>query len=282
MLINGYTTKAAALRALNKVLEAHGYGKISGLLADPLSNPKVAKNGKLIGVMTFPMHLAPASLGGFNVCAQASEGCKAACLHTAGNPVYMAGKTRSRIAKVQGYFRARTAFMAVLAFEIAAARRKAAKAGMECAIRLNATSDIAWERVPVMIDGGAGSLMEHHPDLSFYDYTKITKRALQAANADPKWPANYHLTFSKAEDNDVDVLAVLRAGGNVSIVFDRKHRLPGFVAPSGTGLAVHPWGGWQVTDGDAHDYRPADPAGCIVGLKAKGDARNDTSGFVMR
>jgi hypothetical protein len=38
----------------------------------------------------------------------------------------------------------------------------------------------------------------------------------------------------------------------------------------------------RVADGDAHDYRPADPTGCIVALKAKGDARHDTSGFVVQ
>ena len=38
----------------------------------------------------------------------------------------------------------------------------------------------------------------------------------------------------------------------------------------------------KITDGDAHDYRPADPNGVIVLLKAKGDAINDTSGFTIR
>ena len=35
-----------------------------------------------------------------------------------------------------------------------------------------------------------------------------------------------------------------------------------------------------VIDGDLTDYRPDDVKGCIVGLRAKGDARGDTSGFV--
>ena len=34
-------------------------------------------------------------------------------------------------------------------------------------------------------------------------------------------------------------------------------------------------------DGDQSDYRPDDPRGVIVALKAKGDARADKSGFVI-
>lgn len=35
-------------------------------------------------------------------------------------------------------------------------------------------------------------------------------------------------------------------------------------------------------DGDRHDLRFLDPKGSIVCLKAKGQAKNDTSGFVIR
>jgi hypothetical protein len=37
-----------------------------------------------------------------------------------------------------------------------------------------------------------------------------------------------------------------------------------------------------VIDGDANDLRFLDPTGVIVGLKAKGAAKKDTSGFVVR
>jgi hypothetical protein len=36
----------------------------------------------------------------------------------------------------------------------------------------------------------------------------------------------------------------------------------------------------RVIDGDEHDYRPADDKGVIVGLRAKGKAIKDKSGFV--
>jgi hypothetical protein len=277
MEINGYPSKAAALRAVNETLETLGFGRVAGLLASPESNPKVAKNGKL-GVLTAPLHLAPFNLSGFQVCPQASKGCAAACLHTAGNPAYMEGKHKSRIAKTQAYFRNRDAFMALLAFEIAALVRKAERLGMTPGIRLNATSDLPWERRTINVDGQDILLMDAFRKVEFYDYTKITKRALAAAhgehaNGNP-WPSNYQLTFSRTEDNDADVAKVLEAGGNVSAVFSLE------VYKRVTSQGV--FRTWDVIDGDEHDFRPADPRNVIVALKAKGDAKKDTSGFTIR
>lgn len=275
MQINGYPSKAAALRAVNETLETLGFGRVAGLLASPESNPKVAKNGKL-GVLTAPMHLAPFNLSGFQVCPQASKGCAAACLHTAGNPAYMEGKHKSRIAKTQAYFRNRDAFMALLAFEIEALVRKAKRLGMTPGIRLNATSDLPWERRTINVDGQDILLMDAFRKVEFYDYTKVTKRALAAAHG--KMPSNYHLTFSKTEDNDADVAKVLEAGGNVSAVFSlERYKL---AMTEGAALVVGEI--VPVCDGDEHDFRPADPRGVIVALKAKGDAKKDTSGFTIR
>ena len=257
-------------------------GKVNGLLADPLSNPKVAKNGKL-GVLTAPLHLAPASLSGFNTCAMASEGCRASCLHTAGNPAAMAGKTRARIARTQLYFNERESFLALLVLEILAHVERAERANMEPAIRLNATSDIAWERVPVLLHGVRfPNVMQAFPGVQFYDYTKIMKRALAAATGANGWPVNYHLTFSLTEGNDVAARQVLEAGGNVAAVFNvrRNWTLPSRFSVDG--LAV------RVIDADKHDFRPDDDQyqrralGVISGLRAKGAAIKDASGFVRK
>jgi len=272
MIINGFKTAAAARRALHDA----GF-PIGSLLARPESNPKVAKNGKM-GVMAAPLHLAPFDLSGYQVCPQASAGCAAACLHTAGNPAYMAQKDASRKVKTQAYFKARNAFMALLAFEIAALSRKARAAGMEPGVRLNATSDLPFEVRTIEIDGTTMRLMEAFPEVQFYDYTKVTKRAI--AWAEGRMPVNYHLTFSRTEDNDADVRRVLEAGGNVAVVMSTKlykdAMSAGFPAILWDRLKNKP-----IIDGDAHDYRPADPKGCVVALKAKGDARKDTSGFVL-
>ena len=42
------------------------------------------------------------------------------------------------------------------------------------------------------------------------------------------------------------------------------------------------WLGLKVIDGDEHDLRFIDPVGVIVGLKAKGKAKKDQTGFVVR
>jgi hypothetical protein len=298
MIINGFASKAAALRHL----KAAGY-PIHTVLATPESNPKVAKNGKM-DVLTAPMHLAPYNLSGFQVCAQASAGCAAACLHTAGNPAYMAQKDASRKAKTVAYFKERDAFMAVLFFEIAALERKANQRNMECGVRLNATSDLPWEKRTVSLQYGPDlpwekrtvslqygpdhpahevNLMQWFNGVQFYDYTKITKRAIAFARG--KMPRNYHLTFSKTEDNDADCIKVLEAGGNVAVVCS----LPVYTTAKATGSLPYPYDTPDAIDGDAHDYRPVDGdrrgnirGGLIVALKAKGDAKHDTSGFVLR
>ena len=267
-MMNYFSSKAAVIRHL----KANGF-EINAGLSKPESNPKLVKN-QLVGVLSAPLHLSPASLSGFNVCAQSSAGCRMACLHTAGNPIYKAGKFKARLAKTQAYFKERAAFVALIAFEIQALEIKAKRLGMQCAVRLNATSDIAWERVAVNVNGkDYKNLMDAYPLCEFYDYSKITKRALAFANRHSTWPKNYHITFSKAEDNDSNVALVLAAGGNVAAVFDK---IPFDMT----------YKNLPIIDGDLHDFRPLDGLGLNggqwIGLKAKGDAKSDTSGFVIR
>lgn len=255
----------AQLKEARATLKAR---KITQLLADPLSNPKVAKGGK-IGVLTAPLHLAPASLSGFNVCPMASQGCIRACLNTAGNPAYAKGKRAARNRKTKAYFQVRDAFMTFLVREIELHERSARKQGMMAAVRLNATSDIPWEKVPVKIGRRTfANIMAAFPRVTFYDYTaRHNRRDL---------PKNYTLTYSLKEDNEHRVSEALANGMNVAVVFNvkRLHPLPGAYELAGIPLAV--------IDGDEHDYRPADPCGAIVGLRAKGKAIKDKSGFVRK
>jgi len=258
---NGYNSKAEVVR----FLKGQGYD-VSNALSKPESNPKLFKN-QLKGVLSSPLHLSPARISGYEVCPQRSSGCTIACLHTAGNPLFKLGKFKARLAKTKAYFEQRNAFVALIAFNIESLAIKAQRLGMQSGVRLNATSDIAWERVGLTVnDKPYKSLMDAFSDVEFYDYTKTTKRAL-AWSKGHHWPKNYHITFSKAEDNDKAVSEVLAAGGNVAAVFAK--------VPS-------EYLGVPVIDGDAHDFRPLDPRGCIVGLKAKGDAKTDQSGFVIR
>jgi hypothetical protein len=167
------------------------------------------------------------------------------------------------MAKTAAFFEQRATFMAQLAKEIAALVRKARRQNMVPVVRLNGSSDIPFERIAV---DGAPSIMALFPDVQFYDYTAVPKRAIAAARG--ATPANYHITFSRKETaaNHVEASTVLQAGGTVAAVFDK---------------VPETWEGYQVIDGDESDLRFLDPAGVIVGLKAKGAARKDTSGFVI-
>jgi len=226
--------------------------------------------GVKAGFLTGVMYMAPADLSGHNVCPQASAGCKTACLGWyAGraNIIKRGDDTNtirdSRLEKTKLYFDDRATFMNLLVKEIKALVRKAKREGLTPVVRLNGSSDIAFERVTWGLN--SFNIMDMFPDVQFYDYTKVTKRALAFAKGN--MPKNYHVTFSATEDNGDACADVLLNGGNVAMVFDK---VPGMHI------------GYTVIDGDETDLRFKDKAGVIVGLKAKGDAKNDKSGFVRR
>lgn len=221
--------------------------------------------GEKLGVMTGILYLAPHDLSGYQVCPKASQGCIKSCLFTAGMGVYSTVQT-ARINKTKWFFEDRPSFMVTLHEDIAKLVKKAAKANMVPAIRLNGTSDIAWEKIAYEYKGVKHrSVMDAFPDVMFYDYSKVPgrKRALELDN--------YHLTFSLSEDNDKDAIQALKDGFNVAAVFSLKKK----DAKPAT------WSGYEVIDGDETDVRFKDgPGGKIVALTAKGQARKDTSGFV--
>lgn len=226
------------------------------LLSAYNANPKVAKNEKL-GKAGAVLHLAPANMSGYEVCQGASDGCRAACLHYAGNPAFANNKTKARVARTKMLFEQRDAFMAQLHKEITAHVKRSKKLGLDPVVRLNGTSDIIWERKKC---GDYPNIMAAFPDVQFYDYTKLYR---------PVDISNYHLTFSLSENNQDKAQAALDAGWNLAVVFQAKALPDTFM-------------GLPVIDGDETDYRPADPKGCVVGLKVKGPkGKADTSGFTV-
>jgi len=251
--------RAALLRAIRRETGL----RVRTLLAAPLANPKLAKNLKL-RILSFPLHLAPAKLGApankpkATVCPGATPGCIAACLHTAGNPAYMKGKAQARRARTLLFWQRKDLFFALLMLEVRAAAAKARRRRMRAAFRLNATSDLQYERYLI---NGRPLIAGIFARLTFYDYTKIARR---------QTPDNYHLIYSLAETarSMREARAELAAGRNVAAVFAGR-RLPAEYL------------GAPVIDGDEHDYIPADPAGVVRGLKAKGAARGDESGFAV-
>lgn len=219
------------------------------------SDIKTSK-GTAFGYLTGIMYLAPANISGFEVCPKRSPGCTSACLFTSGNGNYP--KVRSaRIRKTQLLFQNRVGFLTLLESDIISLIKEATKRNLVPCIRLNGTSDLGWE-------GIARDLMIKYPTIQFYDYTKIVFRMVLFLKG--KMPSNYHLTFSKSEINNNDVKKVLETGGNVAIVFKK---VPEFYQSV------------RVVDGDLNDLRFLDGTNVVVGLKAKGKARIDTSGFVV-
>jgi hypothetical protein len=253
------------------------FGFLSLLTPEGYS-PKTDK-GRARGYATAIMYFAPANLSGYDVCQYRSEGCTASCLNTAGHggvALDSAGLNavqRARIARTRFYFLNRFLFNVMLVREITAHVRRAKARGMTPCVRLNGTSDLPWETLRLN-DGR--TVLETFPDVIFYDYTKHPGRALRHANG--AMPANYSLTFSRSEVNSAECESVLSAGGNVAAVlkFCPCKRTCKHETPAGLEYFDRP-----VVSGDHDDLRFLDPAGVVIGLKAKGRARTDTSGFVV-
>ncbi len=236
-------------------------------------NPKTAKSNKLGDYYTAILHLSPAGESGYQCCAWHSDGCAATCLHTAGDPGFLSGKIRGRFKKTIFLAKQPDLFLQQLNKEISEYREIAINDGRKLAVRLNGTSDIPWESGKYSVKGMLGILMHEFPDVYFYDYTKSPLRMQKSLIG--KFPTNYHLTYSHSEGSDPDKF--LEKGGNVAIVFNvhRRHSLP-LVWQTGSGKKVN------IIDGDKHDLRFLDPRGIVVGLRAKGDALWDKTGFVIQ
>lgn len=270
VIVNATEIRTTTLR------EAFGF---TSLITPEGYAPKTDK-GRARGYSTAIMYFAPADLSGYDVCQYRSAGCTAACLNKSGNGGIelksgeVNGPQKARIARTRLFFLNRFLFNLRLVHEITLHVERARAAGMIPCIRLNGTSDLPWERLR-MNDGR--TVLEHFPDVQFYDYTKHVDRALRFARG--QMPANYHLTFSRSETNADECERVLAAGGNVAAVFkicDCKPKAP-CKHELVDGFAFE---GVPVISGDHDDLRFLDTPGVYVGLKAKGPARADASGFV--
>lgn len=227
------------------------YGRnLLGIQTDAKTSKGVNK-----GYLTGILYLAPASLSGVNICPKSSAGCRSACLFTAGRDRFYS-INRARIVKTLAYHFDTARFVQSIKKSIKSLLVKAKNKDLIPVVRLNGTSDILWERNTDIIQEFSG--------VQFYDYTKIVKRLNFSI------PANYHLTVSLSESNESDALFALSKGYNVAAVFRKE--LPAKYL------------GFNVVNGDSTDLRFLDAQskgrGVVVGLKAKGKAKADTSGFV--
>jgi hypothetical protein len=227
------------------------------------SDSKTIK-GEVFGYYTAIMYLAPANESGeMNTCPNASNGCKSACLYNSGLAGVFPSIKEARIKKTKFFVDNRQEFMETLISDIKKLVTMSHKDKMIPAVRINGSSDLAWESIKI----NGKNLMEHFPDVQFYDYSKSISRMMRFLKG--KFPKNYHLTFSRSENNYEECRKVLRNGGNVAAVFLKN--LP------------EQFMGKTVIVGDDSDLRFNDAKNVIVGLTEKGSkAKKDKSGFVIK
>jgi hypothetical protein len=244
------------------------------------ANAKTIK-GQKRGFMTAVLYLSPGNLSGTELCAMSTlAGCRTACLSTAGRGGIAAGRAtfvapngdtlpdnaiqHARLARTALFNADLPAFMAQLVREIRAFIERAKRLGLIPVIRLNGTSDIRWEDIPVE---GKANIFALFPRIRFYDYTKLPNRRRAIG------VRNYSLTFSYShvpEFAPIVARAVSTYGASVNYaaVFAGK-TLPAYFL------------GREVINGDESDLRFLDRPGVVVGLVAKGKARRNPGTFVV-
>jgi len=226
-------------------------------------NPKLVKGDKLSDkYLSAIMHLSPINT---RICPyQDIAKCKEACLNTAGRGgIFKKGESTNNIQearkrKTDLYLNDRDTFMSLLVKDIQAFVRKCERLNKKPCVRLNGTSDIQWELIPV---DNYANIFEMFSDVQFYDYTKIPTRKVSSIK-------NYHLTWSYSQANDKYARLFEQVPYNKAVVFN--------------GGLPRMFKGMRVIDGDTTDMRFLDKQNRVVGLKAKGLAKKDTSGFVIQ
>jgi hypothetical protein len=226
------------------------------LLTPPYGGAKTKKNK----IPTYILYLAPALQNSFNinVCPKASEGCKKSCLFTAGKAKSFPNINSARTEKTDFMLFDPTKFYRKLAAEISFNYTVAFDE--KIAFRLNGTSDLNhYKQIKRYANFDINTLPKN---VIFYEYTKNLNMAFN-------WLKNFprvNVTFSKSENNWPECEIALNSGINVAVVFNQ---------------VPDSYKGYKVVDGDISDERFNDQKGIIVGLKAKGEAKKDKTGFVV-
>ena len=205
------------------------------------------------------IYLAPDDLadGKRTLCPFAKKaGCSEACLNTAGHGKF-SNVQQARIRKSLLFLNDQQEFMRQLVEDVNKFLKECDRLGKKPALRLNGTSDIQWEHIKVE---GHENIFAMFPQIQFYDYTKIPTRKVEHI-------PNYHLTWSYSEADSKYAALIKNVSNNIAVVF--REALP------------EVFKGFKVIDGDKHDMRFLDETQVVVGLVEKGEAKKDTSGFVI-
>lgn len=245
-------------------------GKSGNRLSFLGTSAKVIKAEK-DNILTHVLYMMAANSSGREACAHRTAGCSSACLVSRVGKMDYPNAIRARARRHASFYADRNRFLCELHAEIDDHIRRARKAGMLPAIRLNGTTDIPWHRLRYTRDGETfPNLHSAFPECQFYDYTKYP-----LALARKNLPENLHLTYSVSEweKSERAALEYLRAGFSAAVVVRMKrHDMPKSFELAGRRIR-------KLVDGDVSDARFTDPPGSLVLLSAKGRARSDNSGF---
>ena len=282
-----------ARKTLQSFAESRGYKKFPKLLTE---NGKTEKSGG-IKVHTKALFLAPHATSGlhshkgqhFDVCPNASSECRRSCLGTeaGGNKQYPDNSLASKVVKTHALVHHPEEFARVLHAETQNHVRTATRKGMKPGVRLNGTSDIAFEK-------HTPNLFHKNKGAEFYDYTKNSSRVLNSLKKGSDHPSNYHLALSHTgsghdESNDAQASKVLQKGGIVATVYAKKKKEaePTHIYDHATG-SMHP-----IVNGDSDDHLPSRHAqaglthgkaghGVGSGLKLKGTTAEKAGNFANK
>ena len=223
------------------------------------TNAKTSK-GTSKGYLTGILYMYPNA----KTCPHAeSAGCSAwkhgLCLVNSGMAGVYKSVNMARERKTDLFFNDRPTFFNLLIKDINSLIKRANRLNLIPIVRLNGTSDIRYE--DIIVHEGK-NIFELFRNVQFYDYTKISHRL------DHKIP-NYDLTFSYSAKPEYakQVTTAIAFKSRIAVVFSKK--IP------------ETFLGMEVIDGDKHDLRFTEQRNVIIGLIAKGKARNVESDFVI-
>ena len=211
------------------------------------ANTKIAKTNKGANIRYAGLSLYP----NHRICAGSkAAGCLDACLVSAGRGRFD-NVAKARQAKTEWFMSDPIGFKAQLNHELSNFKVLCSKQNKQPVVRLNTISDIDWRDVMLL-----------HPEITFLDYTKIAKRL-----ENPLPNQLLIFSYSGRQQYAGNVNEALKHNSPIAVVF--KNGMP------------ETYLGRKVINGDASDWINANAGKVIIGLKAKGKAIKDNTGFTV-
>ena len=225
------------------------------LIDTSLSNTKIAKTQKEYNPFKRPFRISSLSLYPNDIICPGSllADCQEACLRSAGYGKFK-NVREGRQKKTDLWLSDPDQFLDIYTRELGNFQKLCDNHNVKAVHRANTISDIDWENYGVP---------QLFPNMFFYDYTKRAHRLTRT-------PDNYKLmfSFSGVQKYQNQVKAAIKTDAPISAVFN--------------GPFPDEFLGREVIDGDKSDLInlfKGDKK--IIGLKAKGDAKKDNTGFVI-